>query len=369
MTTTIDTKFIKELQEYGSKNFLSCFDCGTCTAVCNLTEKDNSFPRYFVRLAKTGQTSEIVKARQIWQCYACGDCSQSCPRDADPAELIAALRRYTIARYEPTGITRLMFKNNLIYVLITLILAFVLALFMMTFQPETEVSRWIFNIISYETIHYTGIAVFVIIILSMIYGTVMSIRNYSAGEKNKNSFWKNLSEVLKEIAIFKRYQNCDTYDDSPWHGKSFLVKPWFIHFTIFWGFVGLFGATVLDYLFKNPATDVWWPTRILGTIAGLLLMYGSTLAMYYRLTKPTKIYEKSKMADWIFLIFIWLTGITGFWLEVAVMAGIHTLFNQYMLLIHTVLAMEMCLLLVFSKFAHALYRPIALYFYFATKKQ
>ncbi len=361
----MDTMFVNEIERYGAKNFKACFDCGTCTAVCNLSEPGHSFPRYFVRLARTGARDEILKSRELWLCYACGDCSENCPRNADPAELIAALRRYTIASYEPTGLTKLIFKNNPVYILLTLVLAVILAMLLLSFRPESDVSRWLFQYVDYQIIHYGGILLALLLILSVIYGFVRSVKNYASGGKAK--FWDTLKETTKEVGIFKRYLKCDTYDDSYWNGKPWYIKPWFLHLTIFWGFVLLFVATGLDYLFKDPNIEVWWPTRILGTIGGLSLIYGSSLIMGYRVTKPTKIYLRTKMADWIFLIFIWLTGFTGLWLEIAIFAHNHTMLTHFIFLVHIICAAEMFLLFSFSKFAHTLYRPIALFNYYKTK--
>jgi len=123
-------------------------------------------------------------------------------------------------------------------------------------------------------------------------------------------------------------------------------------------------ATILDFIFKDPATVMWLPSRILGTLTGILLIYGTTLAFIYRLTKSTKSYADIKLADWTFLLFLWIAGFTGFWLEIAVMSVWNNLITQIVFLIHTVISMELIILFAFSKFAHALYRPLALYFYY-----
>jgi hypothetical protein len=68
------------------------------------------------------------------------------------------------------------------------------------------------------------------------------------------------------------------------------------------------------------------------------------------------------LADWMFLIFLWLAGFTGFWLEIAVFSAGNNLMNHIVFLIHTVISMELVILFAFSKFAHAVYRPLALYF-------
>jgi nitrate reductase gamma subunit len=133
---------------------------------------------------------------------------------------------------------------------------------------------------------------------------------------------------------------------------------------IMMGFLGLLLATILDFILKDPATDIWLPSRILGTVAGLMMMYGASLALWYRLIRPTRFYAKSSPADWSFLIFIWLAGFTGFWLEAAVTIHADSLTNQVIFIIHTVISMELVLLLIFSKFAHAVYRPVALFIHF-----
>ena len=109
---------------------------------------------------------------------------------------------------------------------------------------------------------------------------------------------------------------------------------------------------------------MWLPSRLLGTLTGILLMYGASLAISYRLMKLTKTYSDGKLADWTFLVFLWIAGFTGFWLEVAVMLNLDSLLNHIIFLFHTVISMELVLLFAFSKFAHAVYRPCALFLHF-----
>ena len=66
----------------------------------------------------------------------------------------------------------------------------------------------------------------------------------------------------------------------------------------------------------------------------------------------------------MFLSFLWIAGITGFWLEISVAFHADYLLNQIIFLLHTIISMELVLLFMFSKFAHAVYRPLALFFYF-----
>jgi ferredoxin len=369
--TKIDPNFADELKKYGADDFDACFDCGNCTAVCTLSEKSTNFPRMMIRLGKLGLKSDILASREPWLCYSCGDCTETCPRQADPGQYMAAVRRYAISAYEPTGITRLMFTNNALYILITLVIAVFLGFFLFTLKPEHEVARWIFAYLPYNVIHNMGLVIFGFTGLSIFWGIGSMLFRFNRGQqKDKMSgpgFFKAVSMVFGEIATMKRYQTCDTEEDSFWKNKAWYVKPWFVHWSIMWGFLGLLLATSLDFMLKDPATSIWWPSRILGTIAGLLMVYGSSQAINYRMKKVTKIYSETRLTDWTFLWFLWIAGITGFWLEIVVSFGSGNPLNHMVFLLHTVISMELVLLFAFSKFAHAVYRPVALFFHFKNK--
>lgn len=364
----VNPEFASEIKKYGANDFQACYNCGNCTAICNLTEKNANFPRIFIREGLLGQTDEILKSKELWLCYACGDCSLNCPRQAAPGDYMAAMRRYAIASYEPTGLTKLIFKNNIFSLFITLFFAVILGFFLLTLRPEHDVARWIFNIFPYDVIHFMGIVIFSLTGLSMVVGMLNMIirisKNRVKDPKSKSSFLKSISYVINEMATMKRYRDCDDdrEGDSYWQGKPSFVKPWFVHWSIMWGFLGLLLATVLDFVLKDPATDMWLPSRIIGTLAGILLMYGATLAIYYRLKKITRTYKETKLADWMLLAFLWIAGLTGFWLEISVFLNMGNIFNQIVFGIHTIISMELVLLFAFSKFSHAIYRPVALFF-------
>ncbi|MEI6764743.1 MAG: 4Fe-4S dicluster domain-containing protein [Bacteroidota bacterium] len=363
-------EFASEIVKYGAKDFKACYNCGTCTAICNLTDKNANFPRMFIRYGVLGQTSDIKQSKELWMCYACGDCSVNCPRQAAPGDYMAAMRRYAIAGFEPTGLTGMIFKSNIFSLFITLFLAFILGFFLMTLKPEMEIARWIFEWLPYAVIHTMGLVIFSFTGLSMVWGlismTMALSKSVKKDVKQKNGFFKTLSLVGRELTAMKRYRDCDSDEGSFWNDKPWMVRPWFVHWSIMWGFLGLLLATVLDFMLKDPATDMWLPSRLLGTVAGLMMIYGTSLAIYYRIKKIARSYQETKMADWLLLIFLWLAGFTGFWLEAAVFFNLSNMANQVVFMIHTIISMELVLLFSFSKFAHAIYRPLALYFYSRT---
>lgn len=366
--SAVNPYFADELKKYGAEDFSACFNCGNCTAICSLSEKSASFPRMMLRYGMLGLDREILASREPWLCYACGDCTETCPRKADPGHYMAALRRYSIARYEPTGLTRLLFKNNPFAVLFTVLLAVVLGIFLFTLKPDHEVARWIFRWLPFDVIHDMGMVIFALTGIAVAAGLINMVRHHSRVTPMKKgglrAAWSALLEVGREMATMQRYRNCDQEEASYWEQRPWQFRPWFVHWSIMWGFLGLFLATVLDFLLKDPATAIWWPSRILGTVAGLFLMYGTSLALSYRYKKVTKAYEETRLADWTFLWFLWVAGLTGFWLEISVAFNADHAINHIVLLVHTVISMELVLLFAFSKFAHAVYRPLALFFYF-----
>lgn len=368
----IDPAFAEKLKKYGSKDFETCYDCGSCTAVCSLTDEQANFPRMLIRYGTLGLKSEILSSKELWLCYACGECSETCPRQANPGDYMSALRRYAIAHYEPTGITKRLFTSSPFAMVFSFALAVALGFFLLTLRPETEVSRWIFQFMPYDAIHDIGLVVFTVTGLMILIGISRMIYFLRSGaddhhedKKDKKQYsTKSLAQVLKEVVGMSRHRKCDNEEDHHWQRKPWALRPWFVHWSIMWGFLGLLAATTLDFIFKDPATDIWWPSRILGTLTGLLMMYGATLAILYRIRKVTATYAYTHLSDWLFLITLWLAGFTGFWLEIAVTVHATGMVNHLVFIVHTIISMELVLLFVFSKFAHALYRPIGLFFYF-----
>ena len=52
-----------------------------------------------IRYALLGLEKRILAAPEPWLCYYCGECSETCPRQAEPAALMMALRRFATRRY------------------------------------------------------------------------------------------------------------------------------------------------------------------------------------------------------------------------------------------------------------------------------
>src|SRR5664280_1735135 len=106
---------------------------------------------------------------------------------------------------------------------------------------------------------------------------------------------------------------------------------------------------------------LWYPTRLLGTLSGLLFMYGVSILLYRRLRKTDKAHSYSRPSDWIFLSLLWLSGMTGFVIEFALYLPGAPAWGYWTFIFHVAVSITLLLLLPFTKFAHAIYRIVALY--------
>ena len=99
------------------------------------------------------------------------------------------------------------------------------------------------------------------------------------------------------------------------------------------------------------------------------MLYGVSVSIYQRYQGRANHLKHSTLADWWLLVFLFVLAITGFWLDIAVAVPVAARVQDMVLLLHTVMAMELVLLLMLTKLAHAIYRPLSLGLYFIQKQQ
>lgn len=367
----VDPKLRRDLNRYGAFDIDACFNCGNCTAVCQHSNATASFPRRLIRYGQLGMRERLVTAKEAWLCWNCRECADSCPRQARPSEYLEAVRRYTIAGLDPTGISHLMYSSPLFLVGFSLFLA---ALFSGVLLSGSEVPATatfdMFGFLPFELIHDLGVAVLVLMGLVAAITTVRlslhlarSIDPLDYGSEQTGQpmgllrrLFLAARAVLEEMAFQRRFRSCDTET-----GKPVYLRSWFVHYSMMWGFIGLGMATAIDFIFKTPGVVVplWYPARLLGTVAGAFLVYGVIVTIARRLDRSDPTRTRLLPSDWLFLGLLLVVSLTGFVLEVLVYQPQGSVFGYGVFLVHVVLAMELLVLLPFTKFAHAIYRPLA----------
>jgi ferredoxin len=367
-TLQVDPTLMKRLKKFGAFDVGACFDCGNCTAICPLSSTSTVFPRKMISYAQLGLEGKILESPDMWLCDYCGECSRTCPRQAEPSEFMMAARRFAVSKYTPTPISRMIFSSNAFTLLFMSVTALIpIGLFAALTIPSGPQSANMFSFIPEDLIHYAGIGMGLAVGLAVLIGVTRMHRRITSGMRLAGQKGPGLKEwvkqlvptVFKESLVQSRSKECKT---NPTLSER-LTGRWFNHMTIFWGFLGLLVSTALRFLVVPtngnvvPLTD---PVRLLGTASGILLTYGTLGIMVARLTKSEVSTKHTLFTDWVFLVLLLLAGLSGFVLE-AFDYGSMPWLTDSALAAHLLVVFELLILAPFTKFAHAIYRPFAIW--------
>jgi len=377
----VDLGLYPEIQKFGAADISACFSCGTCSATCPMSQTDGTFPRRIIRFAQLGMKEQLLSSKELWACYQCGECAETCPTKADPSEFMAATRRYAIASYDRTRLARTMYTRPAVASVLAVLIALFFAAFMYTAHgpmPGEELA--IFTFIPEGLIHTMGIVVMVVVLLAGLAGVATMARDIGRKEgvsvrgalgsrrglaRTGRALWTAVGrESLGQVRFREECEADAVAMAVPWYRRR-----WLVHALVVWGFVGLLAATGLDYGLaligvKETGTPVplWYPVRLLGTLAGASLVYGASVLIIDRYRKANRSVTGSTTADWLLLALLWVTAVTGFTIELALYLPSAPVWGYWLFLVHVAVAMELVLLAPFMKLAHAVYRPVALFF-------
>jgi nitrate reductase gamma subunit/NAD-dependent dihydropyrimidine dehydrogenase PreA subunit len=374
MTARVDHNLYPELRRFGATDISACFNCGVCTALCPLSADGASFPRKMSRYAQLGLRDKLLSSPELWSCYGCSECSDSCPTQADPASFMQAARRYAVASYDRTRLAYMLATSKIFAVVFIVALVGVLAAFMYSVhRPADGSTLAFFDFVPTGFIHTLGVVVMGVVGVAALAGLFEMVRRVLRGPKGvagsrpgarkaAGAAWYAVG--TESLAQTRFRKDCaDATESRPWYQQR-----WFIHFATMWGFLGLLGATMIDYGLElagikatGTPVPIWYPVRLLGTLAGAALIYGTTVLIVRRLRKSDRTTVHSTTSDWSFLAMLWVAGATGFVLELALYLPQAPGWGYPMFLLHVAVAMALVLLVPFGKFAHVFYRPVALF--------
>ena len=167
--------------------------------------------------------------------------------------------------------------------------------------------------------------------------------------ENKKKLSKSIIETFKEILSHKKFTQCT-------ENKT----KYYSHLFVFYGFISLFVVTffaIISIILSQYPLNFWNPIKILGNIASVFLFIGIGLMIFKRIFNKEKA-GKSNYYDWIFLIFLFLLTLSG----VGVEAGrfLNWNFAYHIYFFHLVCVWMIILYVPYTKFAHILYRTVAI---------
>ncbi|MFP5212535.1 MAG: 4Fe-4S dicluster domain-containing protein [Acidobacteriota bacterium] len=357
MPNKVDPNLMEELQHYGMKDATKCYQCGNCTAVCDLSTPENPFPRKMVRYAQLGLKDKIMESPEPWLCYYCGDCTAKCPRGAEPGETMMAMRRYLTAMYDWTGFAKKFYTSERFEIAAIAIVALLVGLGLLIFNtghPNWE-HAYINSVWPAEDIEIADIfmgSTLAFLLLTNVFRCFKYVMGDMASKVPFRMYKSEAKELLVHVLTQKRFSGCSD------------KMQWYVHLAIMTGYASVF-LLVVGFIrwFQRDAEvySIFHPVRLLGYYSTFAIMYGTTYAIIGRLKKSKPVYRHSHPTDWMFLILLQLTTMTGIIIHFTRLLDL-PLPTYFLYVIHMMVAIPMLVLEVpFAKWAHLAYRPVVIF--------
>lgn len=93
-----DPTFVGDVETISGTEAHICYQCGTCTGSCPSAPRSSYRIRNFMRRANLGLKDVSLNDPDLWLCTTCYTCSDRCPRDLIPTDVIMAMRNMAAQR-------------------------------------------------------------------------------------------------------------------------------------------------------------------------------------------------------------------------------------------------------------------------------
>lgn len=386
MNVQPDLEFIKYLKGAGGDTLKKCYQCATCSVVCQLSKDSKPFPRKEMVWAQWGLKDKLVADPDIFLCHDCGDCTAYCPRGAKPSHVLGAIRAYAYTFYGwPSGLAKLASSAKGLPMLIAIpsVIIFVLWLIsggiavpspvdFSTYGYQHFFGHWDFHWLS-KNVFFIDLIMLPAAGLAVVAAYIGVSRMWkgmvenagiqgdfrpSSGQFIKEFLWPSVQEIVKHT----RLRECNENNDR-------VVG----HLPLMLSFIGLFivtawSATANDVLalipglsFLHGPMSVWNPVKILANVSAVAMIVGIGILWMNRAKKEAVKILAPTFYDWFLIWEIMVVGVTGLLAEIARWAGLPA--PGYILyFVHLVAVMMLFLYMPYTKFAHLVYRTFAMAF-------
>ncbi len=382
-----DVEFIRDLKKRGGETLKKCFQCATCSVVCDLSPQENAFPRKEMIWSSWGLKEQLISDPDIWLCHGCMECSRQCPRGARPADMMSALRDYVYKFYAvPRFMGKALSSPKYLPWLFLVPIVIISILIMITQNWDLSnlfpIKEGIFRykeFIAHGPIEALFISGNVLIFAFTFWGYKKYWENLKCNLNRPRvlSFWKAAFKVMSEIVVHKKFKDCKTNSTRFWG-----------HLFIFYGFAGAMVATgivvinVIGIFGRILPEDMNLPiamftgfdiynseqlrefagllTKLFGIFSGFLIVFGGLMCILRRYETPPN-EGRSSYSDLLFLWVLWGVATTG--LLCVMFRLMHTAVLGYpTYFVHLVLVYFLLWYMPYSKFAHMVYRFLGLTF-------
>jgi quinone-modifying oxidoreductase subunit QmoC len=357
-----DLDFVKGVIAAGGDSLKKCYQCATCSVVCNVTPDKNPFPRKAMIWAQWGLKEKFQGNPDVWLCHQCNDCTAYCPRGAKPGEVLGAIRKQTIQQYSaPSSMVNLV-NNKGFMAFLFLIPAILVGLIISatgSWSPAPDPEKGI--VFS----NFMGIVpIQVLFTPALLFGMVvgvLGVKKFWADMKTANNVTSgdlkgSVIDTIKDVMSHDKFKQCDVSRDR--FTSHFLMLYSFIALGIATGL----GVVYIDILGLHSPFSFGYgtPIKIFGNLGAIAIIAGTLLMINNRFKNASKVGLGSYF-DWLLIGTIGVVGISGFLAQLLRIAGVGSLaYMSYF--IHLVFVFSLFVYLPYSKLAHMFYRGAAMAF-------
>ena len=347
----------RQIAKFGGGDVTACMNCGNCTASCSQTMESGGFPRRIIHLLQVGHREKLEESLEPWLCYYCGLCSDTCPRDANPAETMMAARRYLTSRYDWTGLGRKFYTSPVWEIAAVFLVGFLVVALFALFHGPVVTDRVELN--TFAPVEWVEIGDWVVggtLGLILLMNASCMVRFVMRPDKGRNIpfslIFGELRTFAEHFAVQKRWRECE--------GEN---TRWLKHLLLVSGYVTM--IVLVEIFLRQFQTDeirpFFHPTRLLGYYATAVLLYVTSDFLVERLRKRSPIHKYSEASDWIFLILLFLAALTGILVHGFRLAGLPLATYSTYVIHLAVVASFLIVQVPYGKWSHMLYRPLAVY--------
>jgi len=367
-----DAKYISQVMSQGGESMKKCFQCATCAVVCTLAPENHPFPRQEMIWAQWGLKDKLSRDPNLWLCHQCNDCSTYCPRGAKPGDVLAALRALTIQELAFPKFMGQMLRSPALLPLVFVIPAVLLyAVLLLThpgqpfFPPGTIEFSKLFSHLTLNIFFptFTALTALAFLVGALRLWKSLSGESFSLGRIDFGRLISAVLDTIQDILLHSKFKDCT---------KNRL--RYFGHLAVFYGFIGLLITTAVaiviivvnlvapeaaqgNFLLAYPL-PLLHPLKIFGNLSAAALLLGCCLMVYNRLNTDPKAMKNSYF-DWFFLLVVFVVGLTGVAAETMRFANAPEIaYPVYFA--HLVVIFALLIYSPYSKFAHFVYRTVAL---------
>ena len=364
MSTLVDPNLHREIARFGSDDISQCINCGNCTAICSLSGDGEVFPRKTIRYAQLGLKDRLMASVEPWLCYYCGECSDTCPRQANPGEIMMTLRRWLTAQYDRSGKAALLYTSERAMWATIIKSALIPLALLGVFHVATGFKHVVTDRVAVNSFAPVMWVWAVVLIHFAVLGwrlasnaMCMSRSVLGSGDRRVSlragDYVKELGSLVLHYATQKRWLDCGKDHYYQWAIHLLLVSGYLIMLTLV---VGLLGWFQTDSIYP-----LYHPQRWLGYYATAALVFASIVMLLGRARRSSTLYKSSQHSDWLFPAFILVGAITGILVHIFRYAGwpwpTYALYAIHVMAMIAMLDSEVGI----GKWTHMIYRPLAIY--------